>query len=140
MHQYSQMLDGLKARGFLLTSGPKGTGIWGQLFSRAGSYYFNTGASDHIIDGSIKLKSGAAIKRFEKDAIVFPDGSRVPVDVVIWATGFADPTQLIKRLVAPNDAKGLKPTWELDEEGEFRTLWRHTGVDGLHIMGREWTT
>jgi hypothetical protein len=134
----SELLEGLKARGFQLTDGPEGTGVWGLIYTRVGGFYFNTGASDRIIDGSIKLKPGA-VERLEKDGLAFLDGTRLPVDVVIWATGFTDPTQMIKRIVAPKDAEDLKTMLEVDEEGEFRALWRHSGVDGLHIMGRECT-
>jgi hypothetical protein len=68
---------------------------------------------------------------------VFADGSLLPADVIVWATGFEDPTAGVRRLIASKDVEGMKPVWGVDEEGEWKSFWRHTGVDGLHVMGRK---
>ena len=47
----------------------------------------DVGASQLIADGEIKLKNDSQISHFEEDSIVFEDGSRLPADVVIFATG-----------------------------------------------------
>jgi hypothetical protein len=47
----------------------------------------DTGGSQLIADGKIKLKSGPQIERFTEHAIVFDDGSELPADVVVFATG-----------------------------------------------------
>ena len=49
----------------------------------------DVGASQLIIDGKIKLKSGSYITGFTEDSILFEDGTRIPADVVIFATGWA---------------------------------------------------
>ena len=46
-----------------------------------------TGASQMIIDGRIKLKSDSEISHFSADAVVFKDGSSLAADGVILATG-----------------------------------------------------
>ena len=50
----------------------------------------DVGASQLIIDGKIKLKNDSQISRFSKNSIVFEDGSELPADVVIFATGYND--------------------------------------------------
>ena len=50
--------------------------------------YTDVGASQLIIDGKIKLKNDSQISRFSKNSIVFEDGSELPADVVIFATGY----------------------------------------------------
>lgn len=40
-----------------------------------------------IIDGKVKLKSNSAIAKFTSDGIKFEDGSFLPADVIILATG-----------------------------------------------------
>jgi NAD(P)H-nitrite reductase large subunit len=50
----------------------------------------DTGTSQLIADGKIKLKSGPQIERFTDDAIRFDDGSELEADVVVFATGCAD--------------------------------------------------
>ena len=47
----------------------------------------DVGASKLIIEGKIKLKNDSLISYFTKDSIVFEDGSALPADVVIFATG-----------------------------------------------------
>jgi NAD(P)H-nitrite reductase large subunit len=51
--------------------------------------YTETGASQLIVDGKIKLKSGPQIEKFTEHAIQFDDGSELEVDVVVFATGCA---------------------------------------------------
>lgn len=47
----------------------------------------DVGASQLIIDGKIKLKNDSLMERFTKTGIKFEDGSELPADVVIFATG-----------------------------------------------------
>lgn len=47
----------------------------------------DVGASQLIIDGKIKLKSGPQIERFTKTGLKFDDGSELAADVVLFATG-----------------------------------------------------
>jgi hypothetical protein len=48
----------------------------------------DVGASQMLIDGKIKLKNdSAAIDSFVEDGIKFTDGSFLPADLVIFATG-----------------------------------------------------
>lgn len=47
----------------------------------------DVGSSQLIIDGKVKLKSGVPIQEFVEDGIKFEDGTFVPADVVVVATG-----------------------------------------------------
>lgn len=47
----------------------------------------DVGASQLIIDGKIKLKNDSLIERFTKTGIKFDNGSELPADVVVFATG-----------------------------------------------------
>jgi hypothetical protein len=128
-----EMLEGLRKRGFQTYDGPQGTGYMGLLWLRGGGFYFDTGACDLIIDGSIKVKSNARIERFNKDGLLFTDGTTLNADVIMWATGYEVATKGIKRLLEPKEAGALKPMWELDEEGELGGLWRHSGLKGVYV-------
>jgi hypothetical protein len=48
----------------------------------------DTGASEKIIDGSIKLKSGCSVERFTANGLALDDGTELQADVVIFATGY----------------------------------------------------
>ncbi|MPZ35374.1 MAG: hypothetical protein GEV13_31105 [Rhodospirillales bacterium] len=57
------MLEGLKKRGFKLTSGPDGTG-WQIIYgNRGGGHYFDAGCSQMIVD-CVDLIQFADIERF----------------------------------------------------------------------------
>ena len=47
----------------------------------------DTGASQLIVDGEIKLKNDSLISHFKEDGIEFENGSFLPAEVVIFATG-----------------------------------------------------
>ncbi|KAG5651879.1 hypothetical protein H0H81_007073 [Sphagnurus paluster] len=128
------ILDGLRARGFLLNDGIQGTGFGLLAWSRAGGYYLDTGASQLIIDGKIKLKAGVQISRFTETGIKFEDGSELEADVVIFATGLGNSGKQIANIVGDEVAKHLKPVWGLDAEGEINGVWRDLGVKGLWSM------
>ena len=99
-----ELLQGLKSKGFRLNFGEDNSGFFPQFWKRGGGYYLgkdsrlsceyclehfhpDVGASQLIIDGKIKLKSGSQISHFTKEGIVFEDGSSLPADVVVFATG-----------------------------------------------------
>lgn len=41
-----------------------------------------------IADGKIKLKNDSQIKSFTETGLLFEDGSQLPADVVVYATGY----------------------------------------------------
>ena len=41
-----------------------------------------------IADGKIKLKNDSQIKSFTETGLLFEDGSQLPADVVVFATGY----------------------------------------------------
>jgi NADH dehydrogenase FAD-containing subunit len=47
----------------------------------------DTGTSQHIINGDIKIKNGSAIKSFTENGISFADGTELQADIIIFATG-----------------------------------------------------
>lgn len=97
-------MDGLAKVGFKTNLGPEGAGLLQLLLRRGGGYYvgmslsvafqissyftgIDTGASQLIIDGHIKVKNGSSIKQFTEDGVLFEDGSLLEADAVILATG-----------------------------------------------------
>ena len=101
------MLDGLEARGFKTNQGEDDSGVHMLCVRRAGGFYFgasvpgecvqydnlmvhaDVGASQMIVDGGIKIKNDSSIKRFTPNGIEFENGSSLPADVIILATGCA---------------------------------------------------
>ena len=56
-------------------------------YDRRGSgYYIDVGASDLVANGDVKLKNGA-VDHLSEDAVVMEDGTELPADLVVYATG-----------------------------------------------------
>lgn len=126
-------IEGLNKVGFKTNLGPQGAGIFPLLYARSGGYYIDTGGSQEIIDGKIKLKTGSAIRSFTETGLDFEDGSKLDADVIVFATGFGDPKDVIKAVCGTQVADQLLPVWGLDSEGELNAVWRNSGHEGLWI-------
>ncbi|EPQ61345.1 FAD/NAD P-binding domain-containing protein [Gloeophyllum trabeum ATCC 11539] len=130
------IIEGLTKRGFKLTWGEEGSGALGLVWTKAGGYYYDVGASCMIIDGRIKLKNDSLIERFTKTSIKFEDGSELECDVVIFATGFDDARDAVIRVLGSDYKEKLKPLWGLGKDGELNGVWRDFGVPNLwYLMG-----
>lgn len=93
--------------GFKLNHGIRDTGLLLLLKEKGGGHYFgksvkvachakaridisrdaDTGASQLIIDGKIKLKTSTEIESFTEQGLKFADGTELPADLVVFATG-----------------------------------------------------
>lgn len=99
------------------------------------NYRTDVGASQIVVDGKIKLKSGSGgIRKFTKDGLIADDGSEVKADVVLFATGYGDAREPIRALVGEETGKKITPIWGLDDEGELRSCWKELGVPNLWLM------
>jgi putative flavoprotein involved in K+ transport len=134
----------LAAVGFRHDFGADGTGILGKAMRNGGGYYIDTGASALIADGRIRLKAGVEVSRLERNGVVFSDGSHLPADCIVYATGFRPFSETIAKLISPEVAQRVGRVWgygaglEGDPgpwEGELRNMWKPTPQPGLWIHG-----
>ncbi|KAF7506440.1 hypothetical protein GJ744_011794 [Endocarpon pusillum] len=87
------------------------------LHYAGGSYI--VGASQLIIDGHIKAKQGT-VARINPHSLLLDDGTELPADEIIWATGSTSMLDMTRKIMATYSANQLKEVWGLDEEGELR--------------------
>ena len=80
--------DRLEAAGFELDWGEDGSGLFMKYLRRGSGYYIDVGASELVASGDIKLKDGK-VSHLTEDAVVMEDGTEMPADVVVYATGYA---------------------------------------------------
>ena len=130
-HADREMLEGLKARGFRLTSGPDGTGWQIMYQSRGGGYYFDAGCSQMIVEGRVGLMQFDDIERFHPDGALMKDGSVKPADLIVLATGYEGQKEAARRILGDAVAARIGPVWGYDAEGELHGMWRPTGQPGL---------
>ncbi|MBM2712198.1 NAD(P)/FAD-dependent oxidoreductase [Mesorhizobium caraganae] len=135
---------GLEKAGFMLDWGDDGSGLFMKYLRRGSGYYIDVGASDLIIDGSIKLKSGVEVKEVKAHSVLLSDGSELPADLIVYATGYGSmngwAADLISREVADKVGKcwGLGSNTTKDPgpwEGELRNMWKPTQQEALWFHG-----
>jgi putative flavoprotein involved in K+ transport len=134
----------LEATGFMLDFGDDESGITMKYMRRGSGYYIDIGASELIIDGSIKLKSGHNVKELTEDAVILEDGTRLLADLVVYATGYGSMNGFAADLISQDVADKVGKVWGLGSattkdpgpwEGELRNLWKPTQQEALWFQG-----
>ena len=131
--QDQESLAGLHSAGFALDSGPDAAGLFIKYLSRGGGYYIDTGTSALVADGSIRIKK-ASVKEIKEHAVAFEDGSELPADEIILATGYTNMQDTAEEIFGKEVADKAGPVWGFDQEGEMRGVWRRTGQEGFWYM------
>jgi putative flavoprotein involved in K+ transport len=134
---------GLKRAGFQLSDGYDGTGFLMAYHRRAAGYYIDVGASDLIARGEIRLAHGE-IDEITADGVRLADGTFLPADVIVYATGYRPMQEWVGRLISPEVEAKVGPCWGLGSGtpgdpgpwvGELRNLWKPTAQEGLWFQG-----
>jgi putative flavoprotein involved in K+ transport len=128
------LLEGLKKRGFKLTSGPDGCG-WQILYqNRGGGYYFDAGCSQMVVDGRVGLIQFDDIERFCAEGAKMKDGTIRHADLIVLATGYTGQKEAVRGILGDRITDRIGPVWGFDEEGELAGMWRPTGQAGLWFL------
>lgn len=142
--QDAEYYDRLQQAGFLLTDGEDGSGLLPQLLRRASGTYIDVGASALIADGRIGLRAGVEIQEVRETGLVLSDGSELPADVIVYATGFVPMAETAARILSEAVMRQVGPIYGLGSgirgdpgpwEGEQRGLWKPTGQQALWFTG-----
>ena len=133
----------LKKAGFWLDYGDDGSGLSMKYLRRGSGYYIDVGASQLIIDGKIKLAHGN-VKEITEDAVVLEDGTVLPADVIVYATGFGSMNGWAADLIGQDVADKVGKCWGIGSAttkdpgpwvGEQRNMWKPTHQNGLWFHG-----
>lgn len=127
------LLEGLNARGLRTRPGQRGTGGATLGQTRNGGFYFDAGACEHIINGKIKVEPGY-LEQFTEDRVILDGGRESEFDLVVFATGFRNTIDSVRSTLRDKIANRCGPIWGINEEGEFKTAYRETGVPNLWLM------
>ncbi|KAJ5690895.1 hypothetical protein N7462_005287 [Penicillium macrosclerotiorum] len=127
------LLEALNARGLRTWRGQRDTGNFTLGQTRNGGFYFDAGACKEIINGKIKVEAGF-IEKFTEDKVMLNGGREKKFDLVVFATGFSNTIDSIKATLGEEIAGKCGPIWGIDEEGEYKTAYKETGVPNMWIM------
>ncbi len=131
---HAELHNGLRQAGQKLTTGRDNTGWSMKLFRDAAGYYLNIGASEAIAEGKIKVLDFDRMERFVPGGARLTDGSIVPLDVVVLATGYHDLSKDVEALFGPDVAHKIGRCVGVAEDGEYRTMSRPTAQPHLWLI------
>ncbi|KAK7058520.1 hypothetical protein VNI00_002154 [Paramarasmius palmivorus] len=131
-----EMHEGLRKTEFDLNLGPDGTGVLMMVFDRFGGV--DVGCAELIVSGKIKIKHGVEVDRLAKNEVFFSDGSSLPADAIVFATGYENIREVTKKTFGAEAIDMTSEVWGLDEEGELRGSYRPTGHPGVSTKLRRW--
>src|SRR5690625_4628935 len=134
----------LEEAGFLLDFGPDETGLLMKAYRTGSGYYIDVGASQLIIDGEIRIKSGVEVEGLTAQGVAFNDGTEIPADVVIQSTGFHSMHEVVAQIVSREAADRIGPCWGLGSgtrhdpgpwHGELRNMYKPVAQENLWFHG-----
>jgi putative flavoprotein involved in K+ transport len=139
----AEFYAGLERVGFWLDWGPDDSGLFMKYLRRGSGYYIDIGASQLIIDGQIKLAHGN-IKEIVPDGLVLDDGTHLPADLIVYATGYGSMNGWAADLIGQDVADKVGKCWGLGSDtpkdpgpwvGEERNMWKPTQQEALWFHG-----
>lgn len=134
----------LEKAGFMLDFGDDGSGLFMKYLRRGSGYYIDVGACELVANGSIKLKSRVNIERINPKSVTLSDGTELPADLIVYATGYGSMNGWLADLISPEVADKVGKVWGLGSsttkdpgpwEGELRNMWKPTQVPHLWFHG-----
>jgi putative flavoprotein involved in K+ transport len=134
----------LKKVGFLHDWGDDGSGLTMKYLRRGSGYYIDVGASELIAEGKIKLKSGVSVEKINKHSVLLSDGTELPADLIVYATGYGSMNGWAAALISKEVADKVGKVWGLGSattkdpgpwEGDLRNMWKPTQQAGLWFHG-----
>ncbi|WP_456237122.1 hypothetical protein, partial [Arenibaculum pallidiluteum] len=105
----------LEKAGFRLDFGADGTGILMKSLRRASGFYIDTGASQLIIDGRIRLEPGQ-VEEITETGVVLDSGKEIPAEVIVYATGYGSMNGWVADLVSQEVADKVGKCWGLGSD------------------------
>ncbi|MDR4533418.1 NAD(P)/FAD-dependent oxidoreductase [Glutamicibacter sp. PS] len=135
--------EGLEKAGFDLDFGDDESGLFLKYLRRGSGYYIDIGASALVADGSIALARGE-VDHLTENSVVLTDGTELPADAVVYATGYGSMNGWAAKLISQEVADAVGKCWGLGSDttkdpgpwqGELRNMWKPTQVENLWFHG-----
>lgn len=135
--------DRLTKAGFDLDFGEDETGLFLKYLRRGSGYYIDVGASELVADGKVGLAKGQ-VKRLTKNSVLLDNGTELPADLVVYATGYGSMNGWAAQLISKEVANKVGKCWGLGSdtrkdpgpwEGELRNMWKPTQQEALWFHG-----
>ena len=128
------LIAGLKGIGYKHDFGEDETGHQMKYFRRGGGYNLDAGSSALMIKGELGLLQYERIERFTAEGALLIDGTTVPADLIVLATGYFPQQELVRRTLGPEMADRIGPVWGIGDDGELRNMFKRTPQQGVWFI------
>lgn len=134
----------LNKAGFMTDYGPDGSGLLMKALRTGSGYYIDVGCSELIAKGDVKVRSGVEFKQINSSSVTLTDGSEIPADVIVYATGYLPMNEWVAKIISREVAELIGPNWGYGSgtrgdpgpwEGELRNMWKPLRHDALWFHG-----
>ena len=133
----------LEKAGFDHDWGDDNSGLFMKYLRRGSGYYIDVGTADLVANGDVKLVRGQ-VDHLTETGVVLEDGTELPADLVVYATGYNSMNGWAADLISPEVADKVGKCWGLGSgttkdpgpwEGEERNMWKPTQQEALWFHG-----
>lgn len=114
----AKLYANLRNAGLWLGDGDDGSGWLGKLFKTFKGFHLDMGVLQEIIDGNVKIQQAAEVDRFVADGLRLKNGTVLPFDVVVAATGFMNSNENVEEIFGKAIAESVGGCSGLDSVGE----------------------
>jgi putative flavoprotein involved in K+ transport len=138
------LVSRLNLAGFKTDYGEDGSGLMMKALRTGSGYYLDVGCSELIASGEVKVRSGVEIERISESAVILSDGSELPADIIVYATGYLPMNEWVAKIVSREIADRIGPNWGYGSgtrgdpgpwEGELRNMWKPLKQEALWFHG-----
>jgi putative flavoprotein involved in K+ transport len=140
----ASLIRRLNARGFMTDYGPDESGLMMKALRTGTGYYLDVGCSELIASGGISVRSGVEIAGLTPSSAILSDGSEIPADIIVYATGYLPMNEWVAKIVSREAADLIGPNWGYGSgtrgdpgpwEGELRNMWKPLRHENLWFHG-----
>jgi cation diffusion facilitator CzcD-associated flavoprotein CzcO len=103
----------LAKSGFQVDFGDDESGLMMKAMRTGSGYYIDVGAANLIAKGDIAVRSGLEIRRVKERSVELTDGSELPADVIVMATGFQSMNRAVAPIISEEVADKVGKCWGL---------------------------
>jgi Pyridine nucleotide-disulphide oxidoreductase len=129
-----ELIAGLKSIGFKHDVGEDETGHQMKYFRRGGGYNLDAGSSALLAKRELGFLQYDRIERFTAHGAQLKDGSAVPADLIILATGYYPQMELVRRALGEEMVERIGPVWGIGPDGELSNMFKRTPQQGLWFI------
>jgi putative flavoprotein involved in K+ transport len=135
--------DRLENSGFRHDWGDDESGLFMKYLRRGSGYYIDVGSAELVANGDVPVVQGQ-VDHLTENAVVLADGTELPADLVVYATGYGSMNGWAAELISQEVADKVGKCWGLGSdttkdpgpwEGEQRNMWKPTQQEALWFHG-----